>query len=174
MRWLFFVALLSVPTSAIAAEVVFPGYTWQAAGDGIFLHSQVDPLSGPVDGNSVVILNEDGVMVVDTHINPAVARAVVAKIQSLTDVPVTHVINTHWHDDHTNGNYVYRQAFPGVKIIAHRATLKSLQEEWAPMEDQRRTAYAGVDLEELQRIASDPETSDPDTAISYGLYAGYV
>ena len=139
MRWLFFVALLSVPTSGFAAEEVFPGYTWQAIGNGIFLHSQADPLSGPVDGNSIIILNEDGVLVVDTHINPAVARAVVAKIQSLTDVPVTHVVNTHWHDDHTNGNYVYRQAFPGVKIVAHRATLKSLREEWAPMEDQRRT-----------------------------------
>ena len=29
--------------------------------------------AGPVDGNSVVIVNDDGVLVVDTHINPAVA-----------------------------------------------------------------------------------------------------
>jgi glyoxylase-like metal-dependent hydrolase (beta-lactamase superfamily II) len=174
MRWLSFVVLLTGATTGLAAEEIYPGYEWQSVGSGIYLHSQVDPLAGPVDGNSVVIFNSDGVLVVDTHINPAVARAVVGKIRSMTDIPVTHVVNTHWHDDHTNGNYVYRRAFPDVKIIAHQATLGLLREEWAAMEDQRRAAYANVDLDELQRIASDPGPAGPDAAISYDVYGGYV
>ena len=174
MRRLLVAALLALPVSGLAAGVVYPGYTWELLADGVYLHSQDDPLAGPVDGNSVVILGEHGVLVVDTHINPAVARAVIGKIRDLTDVPVTHVVNTHWHDDHTNGNHAYRQAFPGVRIVAHENTLKALRAEWAAMEDQRRSAYAKVDAEELRRKADELDASAPDTAITYRVYSGYV
>ena len=174
MRRRLFIALLAVPLHAITAEEIYPGYTWQELGNGIYLHSQQDPLAGPVDGNSTVIVNDDGVLVVDTHINPAVARAVIDKIRSMTEAPVTHVVNTHGHDDHTNGNHAYRQAFPEVRIIAHRDTLKYLRDEWQAMEDQRREAYARIEVEELQRRASDPDLADPDMAIAYRVYAGYV
>ena len=169
-----FVALLAVPLHAVAAEEIYPGYTWQALGNGIYLHSQSDPLAGPVDGNSTVIFNDDGVLVVDTHINPAAARAVIGKILSMTDAPVTHVVNTHGHDDHTNGNHAYRQAFPDVRIVAHRDTLEYLRDEWQAMEDQRRATYARIDVEELQRRANDPGLADPAMAVAYRVYAGYV
>ena len=174
MRRLLAVAMLPVPLCGLAADEIYPGYSWQALGVGIYLHSQNDPLAGPVDGNSVVILGDDGVLVVDTHINPAVARAVIGKVRALTDAPVRYVVNTHWHDDHTNGNHAYRQAFPDVKIVAHVNTLASLRDEWAAMEEQRRTAYADVDPEELRRKAAELDTSTPDTAITYRVYAGYV
>ncbi len=174
MRGLLVAALLPVPVCGLAAGDIYPGYTWQSLGDGIYLHSQADPLAGPVDGNSVVIVSDDGVLVVDTHINPAVARAVIDEIRAMTDVPVTHVVNTHWHDDHTNGNHAYRQAFPGVKIVAHKATLESLRVEWEAMEEQRRSAYAKVEPEELRRKADELDATAPDTAITYRVYGGYV
>ena len=174
MRGLLVAALLPVPACGLAAGEIYPGYTWLSLGNGVYVHSQADPLAGPVDGNSVVILGDDGVLVIDTHINPAVARAVIDEIRSMTDVPVTHVVNTHWHDDHTNGNHAYRQAFPGVKVVAHRATLESLRAEWEAMEDQRRSAYAKVDPDELWRKAEELDESAPDTAITYRIYAGYV
>lgn len=174
MRGLLLAALLPVPICSLAAGEIYPGYTWQSLGNGTYLHTQTDPLAGPVDGNSVIVIGDDGVLVVDTHINPAVTRAVIEKIRSLADVPVTHVVNTHWHDDHTNGNRAYREAFPDTKIIAHRNTLRSLRSEWQAMEEQRREAYAGVDLEKLQRKASELDATDPATAIGYRVYGGYV
>ena len=174
MRRLLVAALLAAPASGLAAGVVYPGYTWESLADGVYLHSQDDPLAGPVDGNSVVIISDKGALVVDTHINPAVARAVIEKIRTLTDVPVTHVVNTHWHDDHTNGNHAYREAFPGVRIVAHEDTLRAMRAEWAAMEDQRRSAYAKVDPEELRRKAGELDASAPDTAITYRVYSGYV
>ena len=131
-------ALVLLVASAAAAEELFDGYRWERIGDGIFLHRPADPLAGPVDGNSVVILTDRDVFVVDTHINPAATRAVINKVRNLTRLPVSHVINTHWHDDHTNGNQAWRSAFPGVRIVAHAATLASLREEWPPMLAQRR------------------------------------
>jgi glyoxylase-like metal-dependent hydrolase (beta-lactamase superfamily II) len=35
-------------------------------------------------------------------------------------------INTHWHDDHHNGNAVYRELWPGVEFIAHRDTREDI------------------------------------------------
>lgn len=174
MRGLICISLLPMTISGVVAEEIYPGYTWQALGNGIYLHSQADPLAGPVDGNSTVIINDDGVLVVDTHINPAVARAVIDKIRSLTDTPVTHVVNTHWHDDHVNGNHEFRKAFPDVRIISHRATLKALRNEWQAMEDQRRAAYADVDVAQLRSKATESEPTDPGSAIAYRVYAGYV
>ena len=168
------IAAFVLPCICDAQDEVYPGYTWHSLGNGIYVHSQNNPLTGPVDGNSVVIVYDRGVMVVDTHINPAVARSVIKKIRSITDKPVTHVVNTHWHDDHTNGNHAYRQAFPDTKIVAHRATLKSLKEEWQVMEDQRRESYGSVDIGELRRVADSLEENDPNTAFGYRVYAGYV
>ncbi len=169
-----FVGLLALicAVDAGAREETFPGYHWQAVGDGIYVHSPVDPLAGPVDGNSVVIVNSDDVVVVDTHINPASARAVIGKIREITDAPVTKIVNTHWHDDHTNGNHAYREAFPDAQIVAHRATLAALREKWAPMEAQRREAYLTVTPEQI--LAAADELDDLNQAIGYRVYAGYV
>ena len=82
MRGLLVAALLPVPVCGLAPEEIYPGYTWASLGNGIFLHAQADPLAWPVDGNSVVIISDEGVLVVETHINPAVARAVIDKIRA--------------------------------------------------------------------------------------------
>ena len=159
--------------SAGSSEEIYPGYTWQALGDGIYVHSRNDPLAGPVDGNSTIIVNDEDVFVVDPHINPAVARSVIAKIREVTDKPVTHVVNTHWHDDHTNGNHAFRQAFPDLQIVAHRATLASLEEEWQPMEDQRRTTYESVQGRDILAAADAIESEDPDRALGLRMFSGY-
>jgi glyoxylase-like metal-dependent hydrolase (beta-lactamase superfamily II) len=153
-------------------DETFPGYQWQPVRDGIYLHSAIDPLAAPVDGNSVIIDIGESVAVVDTHINPAVARTVIALIAANIGKPVTHVINTHWHDDHVNGNHAYREAWPDAKIISHQSTLESLRKEWQKMEDGRKTAYASVEAEQVYAAAD--ELEDPFQAIGYRMYAGYI
>lgn len=150
----------------------FPGYQWLNVADGVFLHQPVDTLAGPVDGNSVIIDHGDGVVVIDTHINPAAARAAVQKINEVIGKPVTTVVNTHWHDDHANGNYVYRDAFPDARIVAHRETLAALRDNWEDMENGRRQGYASVDPDEL--LARADELEEPFRAWNFRVYAGYV
>jgi glyoxylase-like metal-dependent hydrolase (beta-lactamase superfamily II) len=162
---------LLAPTGA--GETFLPGYAWQEVAGGIYLHTRTDPLAGPVDGNSVVIVNDVDVFVVDTHINPAAARAVIARIREITEKPVSHVINTHWHDDHTNGNHAYRQAYPEARIVAHRATLSSLEREWQAMEDQRREVYASVKDQDLMAAAEAADAEDPQRAMGIRLFAAY-
>ena len=66
--------------------------------------------------NSVVIVNEDDVVVVDSHVTPAAARALIEDITTLTPKPVKYVIDTHYHWDHAHGNQVFG---PDVQVIGH-------------------------------------------------------
>jgi cyclase len=74
------------------------------------------------NGNSVVIVNENDVLVFDTFTRPSTARTVLVEIRKITDKPVRYVVNSHWHPDHWSGNEVYAQAFPNLEIIATEET----------------------------------------------------
>lgn len=74
------------------------------------------------NGNSVVIINEDDVLVFDTFTRPSTARKVLAEIRKLTPKPVRYIVNSHWHPDHWSGNEVYAREFPGLEIIATEET----------------------------------------------------
>lgn len=73
-------------------------------------------------GNTAVFATSKGVTVVDTK-NPGWGQALIDKIKTLTDKPITTVINTHTHYDHTSGNV----AFPAtVEFIAQENTARMM------------------------------------------------
>ena len=51
-----------------------------------------------VQSNSMVIVNQDDVVVVDSHVTADAARALIDSIASLTDKPIRVLINTHYHN----------------------------------------------------------------------------
>ena len=73
-------------------------------------------------GNTAVFATAKGVTIVDTK-NPGWGQPLLDKIKTVTDKPVTTVINTHTHYDHVSGNV----AMPAtVEIIAHENTVKMM------------------------------------------------
>src|SRR5271167_1351431 len=70
------------------------------------------------NGNSIVIVNQDDVLVFDDFSRPSTARTELAEIRKITDKPVRYVVNSHHHPDHWSGNEVYAEAFPNLEIIA--------------------------------------------------------
>src|SRR5713101_8848957 len=60
-----------------------------------------------VASNGAFIVNKDDVVVVDTHYRPSWARDLIAEIKKVTDKPVRYVVDTHWHNDHVQGNQAY-------------------------------------------------------------------
>jgi glyoxylase-like metal-dependent hydrolase (beta-lactamase superfamily II) len=90
--------------------------------DGIYLF--VTPPYGEVglDGNSIAILSDEGVLVFDSNGTPAAAQAVLTEIRKLTDKPVKYLVNSHWHWDHWYGSQVYTRAFPGIRVVAQEKT----------------------------------------------------
>jgi glyoxylase-like metal-dependent hydrolase (beta-lactamase superfamily II) len=75
-------------------------------------------------GNTTVIIGDKMVMVVDSCLLPSSARADIEQIRKWTPKPVTYLVNTHWHFDHTLGNQAYAAAFPGIQIVAQKSTRK--------------------------------------------------
>jgi glyoxylase-like metal-dependent hydrolase (beta-lactamase superfamily II) len=76
-------------------------------------------------GNVAVLGGKDGLVMVDAGIG--VSRPQMAKaLAALSPEPVTHLINTHWHFDHADGNPWIGAG--GAKIIAHVNTRKYLSQ----------------------------------------------
>jgi len=74
-------------------------------------------------GNSAVFIMADGVTVVDTK-NPGWGQPLLDKIKSVTNKPVTRIINTHTHGDHVSGNV----EFPAnIEIIVQETTKVSME-----------------------------------------------
>ncbi|MDE2849091.1 MAG: MBL fold metallo-hydrolase [Acidobacteriota bacterium] len=72
-----------------------------------------------VQSNAMLVVTDEDALVVDSHVTPAAARALIASIAEVTDKPVTHLVNTHYHFDHAHGN----QSFPeNTAIVGHEFT----------------------------------------------------
>jgi len=71
-------------------------------------------------GNTAVFVTAKGVTLVDTK-NPGWGTPLLTKVKTLTDKPVTMVINTHTHYDHNSGNV---EMPAGVEIVATEMTAK--------------------------------------------------
>ncbi|MSR05876.1 MAG: MBL fold metallo-hydrolase [Gemmatimonadetes bacterium] len=76
-----------------------------------------------VGANAAIIVNEADVLVVDSHISPSAANALLAELRTITPKPVRYVVNTHFHFDHAHGNQVFPR---DVEIIGHEFTREML------------------------------------------------
>ncbi len=66
-------------------------------------------------GNIGVIIGDDGVLIIDNQFAP-LTNKIEAAITDLTKLPVTFVVNSHFHYDHTDGNENFGKA--GAFIVA--------------------------------------------------------
>jgi glyoxylase-like metal-dependent hydrolase (beta-lactamase superfamily II) len=88
------------------------------------LRNNISVLEGS-GGNIAVLTGADGKLLVDAGIG--VSRPQLTKaLAELGAEPVTHLINTHWHFDHADGNAWLNSV--GAKIIAQQNTARHLSE----------------------------------------------
>ena len=74
-------------------------------------------------GNTGVYIAEKGVVLVDTK-NPDNGQGILDQVKTVTDKPITHIINTHTHGDHTGSN----QFFPAsVEIVTQANTAANME-----------------------------------------------
>lgn len=79
-------------------------------------------------GNTALFLTASGAVVVDTKL-PGWGQPLLDAIRKVTDKPVTMVINTHTHYDHTNGQVEFPAS---VEVVAH-ANTKTYMEQANPV-----------------------------------------
>jgi cyclase len=98
-------------TQCAAADPVAPAveiHPWHVQGNVYLLTGEL--------ANVAVQVGDEGVLVVDTGLQP-LANKLLAEIKKLAgDKVIRYVIDTHMHPDHTGGNEIIRQA--GNTILA--------------------------------------------------------
>lgn len=124
VRPLFIIAVVLLSCSAASAQAQKLEIVKIA--DGVYGAIFSEPRMDPVESNSLIVIGDDGVLVLDANRTPASARAVIAEIRKLTDKPVRYVVNSHWHDDHIFGNQSYKEAFPQAEFVAHDNTREDM------------------------------------------------
>jgi hypothetical protein len=80
-----------------------PAYEFEQVREGIYHAHGTGNV--PVGANATIVINENDVLVVDSHISPAAAAALLAELKAITDKPVKYVVNTHFHFDHNSTPY---------------------------------------------------------------------
>jgi glyoxylase-like metal-dependent hydrolase (beta-lactamase superfamily II) len=69
--------------------------------------------------NPGFVITAEGVVVIDPGSSRQAGRMVLRQLKTVTDKPVTHVINTHVHGDHWLGNHAIADAYPQAELFAH-------------------------------------------------------
>jgi glyoxylase-like metal-dependent hydrolase (beta-lactamase superfamily II) len=130
---------LAALSASAAADALFPRRAWMqqpqdplAAFRALIgaapiqtrqLGNNLTLLSGP-GGNVVVLHGSDGLIVVDTFAAPAWPRLEESLKALGGGAPVTFVIDTHWHFDHTDNNAPLHAA--GATVVAHENTKRRM------------------------------------------------
>lgn len=139
----------------------------------IRLNERVHVLLGPLQHanpqnqgymvNSTLIIGDKGAILVDSGGTAEVGRHIASAVRRITDKPVTHVVNTHYHGDHYLGN----QAFDGARIISSEVCRKMVREtgeEWLRLMER----LIGRALPETRPLPADivyPEGAKAETFI---------
>ena len=95
-----------------AAEVkapAKPNITSQKLGEGLYM------LLGP-GGNIGVSIGDDGVYMIDDKY-ARFGQEIIDVVGALTDKPITYVLNTHHHGDHSGANAEMKSV--GATVVAH-------------------------------------------------------
>jgi len=79
-------------------------------------------------GNTLAFVTDKGVVLVDTMLAGAGAP-ILAQVKSVTDKPVTTIINTHTHFDHTGSNVEFPAS---IEFVAHENTKANLSKPTCP------------------------------------------
>jgi cyclase len=93
--------------------------------DNLYMITGSDPTDRSMfsGGNTGVFITNAGVIVVDTKL-AGWGQVLLEKIKSVTDKPVTTIINSHTHGDHTGSN----SGFPAsVEIVAQENTKANME-----------------------------------------------
>ena len=74
--------------------------------------------------NTGFVVGENGVLVIDSHVNIAMAQLIQKRIREVTNKPILYLVNSNYHGDHTFGNCAFRKE---VVLIQHKITAQLIE-----------------------------------------------
>jgi cyclase len=153
LRLILLPALCALAASSAAAQ----SFDIVKVADGVYA-----AIGKPgVFSNAAFIVNENDVLVVDTHLRPTWAKDLIAEIRKITDKPVRYVVNTHWHGDHVQGNQVYISVFgKNVEYLAQHNTREDMIHKAIPSVQDDLTKNVPESIQQLDKLLSGGQDRD--------------
>ncbi len=105
----------AAPAEFVSGDFTTDTHSFTEVADGVYFARYTVPM---FNSNAMVVINDEDVLVVDSHITPATAQTLIDSIRKVTDKPITTIVNTHFHYDHAHGT----QAFGPVQVVGHEHT----------------------------------------------------
>ena len=88
----------------------------------IRLQRELEKLPRVSGGNTAVFITDSGVTLVDTKL-PGYGQTILDRVKTVTNKPITRIINTHSHPDHLGSNQEIDTALGGnVQVVVQAKT----------------------------------------------------
>jgi cyclase len=109
------------PTSMAATKI-------EKVRDNLYMITGSTPLPRETfaGGNTAVFITDTGVVVVDTKL-AGWGQVLLDRIRTVTDKPITAIINTHSHGDHTGSNLFFGAAIETIVHENAKANMERMQ-----------------------------------------------
>ena len=143
-----------------APQTPAPAFTFTKVADDVYFAVGTGALT--VFCNAAIIINANDVLVVDSHVSPAAAQALLDELKAITTKPVRYVVNTHFHFDHSSGNQIYG---PDVEIIGHQFTREMLT-QGASLRGRGFDRYIGSLPATISRLKAQRDTAKDTAAVT--------
>ena len=113
LLFLMIAAFIAAPVAGQAPDLSDVTIITTPLGGGIYMLEA----TGDVAGNIAVSVGEDGLLIVDDQWD-GLSGQILDALQDLHGGPLRFILNTHHHDDHSDGNAALSAA-TGATVIAH-------------------------------------------------------
>jgi len=71
---------------------------------------------------ATAVITGEGIVVFDTLPFPEETRGMLSFLKGLGRGPIRYLVNTHWHGDHSNGNFL----FENVQLVCHQLCAQTM------------------------------------------------
>ena len=95
--------------------------------DNLYIITGSSDLAAFSGGNTAVFITDNGVVLVDTKL-PGWGPTILERVRTVTNKPVTAIINTHSHNDHSGSNEFFAASVTSVVQENTRANMAKMEE----------------------------------------------
>ncbi len=173
-------AVMLIGSGTLAAESA-PGYppltipfdAEQVGVDNVYYFSGHSGVPGKQNegftANAGFVITGEGVVVFDALGTPSLGAAMVDKIRELTELPITHVVISHYHADHVYGLQAFTERTE-AEVIAQEASSGYINNPDAGQRLEQRKQALSPWVDDNTRVVAPTVTFEEETMLESGNY----
>jgi len=137
----------------------------------IITGSGVEDTTAFSGGNVAVFITDGGVTLVDAKL-PGFGPTIVDRVKSVTNKPITRIINTHTHSDHTGSNEFFGASIETIVQENTKANMAKMDEfkgkaQFLPKKTYTDTLKVGSGKDEIDLYYFGPAHTNGDTFVVF-------